>query len=225
MLRDYGTLPLGDVLRFAIGYAEDGYPILPQIAGAIRNVEALFRDEWTTSAAVYLPVPEPGTLHRNPQLAATYRRILDESNGDLDAALDCWYRGFVAEAFVALPGGRSGWTAPASATPACSRRTDLRDWSPAYEQPLAVDYHGLTVLKAGPWSQAPVFLQQLRLLEGFDLAAHGARERRVRAHDHRVREARVRRPRGVVRRSRLRRRADGPAALARVRGRAARARR
>jgi gamma-glutamyltranspeptidase/glutathione hydrolase len=36
-----------------------------------------------------------------------------------------------------------------------------------------VDYHDWTVLKAGPWSQAPVFLQQLRLLEGFDLAAMG----------------------------------------------------
>src|SRR6266446_6888995 len=85
MLRDYGSLPLADVLRFAIGYAEEGYPMLPQIAGAIRNVEALFRDDWTPSADVYLPVPEPGRLHRNPQLAATYRRILDESNGDLDA--------------------------------------------------------------------------------------------------------------------------------------------
>ena len=59
---------------------------------------------------------------------------------------------------------------------------DLRDWEPSYEQPLAVDYHGVTVLKAGPWSQAPVFLQQLRLLEGFDLAGHGARERGVRPH-------------------------------------------
>src|SRR5882757_9738379 len=36
MLRDFGTLRLRDVLRFAIGYAEDGYPMLPQIAGAIR---------------------------------------------------------------------------------------------------------------------------------------------------------------------------------------------
>ena len=52
------------MLRFAIGYAEDGYPVLPQIASAIRNVEPLFRDEWTTSADVYLPVLEPGTLHR-----------------------------------------------------------------------------------------------------------------------------------------------------------------
>ena len=170
MLRDYGSLPLADVLRFAIGYAEDGYPMLPQIAGAIRNVEALFRGDWTTSADVYLPVPEPGKLHRNPQLAATYRRILDESNGDIDAALDCWYRGFVADAVVRFQAEE--WLDSSGERHAgLLTAEDLRDWSPSYEQPLAVDYSGLTVLKAGPWSQAPVFLQQLRLLEGFDLEA------------------------------------------------------
>src|SRR5438093_5502661 len=60
MLRDHGTLSLRDVLRFAIGYAEHGYPVIPKIAGAIRDVEQLFRDAWTTSAEVYLPVPEGG---------------------------------------------------------------------------------------------------------------------------------------------------------------------
>ena len=53
----------------------------------------------------------------------------------------------------------------------------------------------------------------------------GTRERGVRPHDHRVREARVRGSRGVVRRPGVLRRADGPAALACLRGRAARARR
>ena len=60
-----------------------------------------------------------------------------------------------------------------SATPACSAQRIWREWRPRWEEPLSVDYEGLTVLKAGPWSQAPVFLQQLRLLEGFDLAAMG----------------------------------------------------
>jgi gamma-glutamyltranspeptidase / glutathione hydrolase len=172
LLRDHGTLPLRDVLRFAIGYAENGYPVLPRIASAIQNVERLFRDDWHTSADVYLPVPEPGTLHRNPALAATYRRILDESNGDLEAAHDCWYRGFVAEAMLRFQ--EQEWLDSSGERHAgLLAEDDLRDWRPAYEQPLAVDYHGLTVLKAGPWSQAPVFLQQLRLLEGFDLAALG----------------------------------------------------
>src|SRR5207302_10614621 len=135
-------------------------PRLSQVAGAIRNVEARFRNEWTTSAAVYLPVPEPGTLHRNPQLAATYRRILDESKGDLDAALDCWYRGFVADAFVRFQ--TEEWMdGSGERHSGLLSEGDLRDWRLTYERALEVDYHGLTVLKAGPWSQAPVFLQQL----------------------------------------------------------------
>ena len=172
MLRDYGTLPLADVLRFAIGYAEHGYPAIPQVGGAIRNVEQLFRDEWTTSAEIYLPIPEPGALHRNPTLAATYARVLTESKGEIDAALDCWYRGFVAEAFLRFQ-EREWMDSSGERHTGLLAEADLRDWQPSYEQPLAVDYAGLTVLKAGPWSQAPVFLQQLRLLEGFDLTGMG----------------------------------------------------
>jgi len=172
MLRDHGTLPLRDVLRFAIDYAENGYPMLPTIAAKIGDVEQLFRDEWTTSAEIYLPVPKPGTLQRNPRLAATYRRLLDESGGDIDAALDCWYRGFVADAFLRFQ--EEEWMdSSGTRHRGLLEADDLRDWRPSYEIPLSVDYHGLTVLKAGPWSQAPVFLQQLRLLEGFDLAAMG----------------------------------------------------
>jgi gamma-glutamyltranspeptidase / glutathione hydrolase len=172
MLRDYGTLPLADVLRFAIGYAEHGYPAIPQVAGAIRNVEQLFRDEWTTSADVYLPIPEPGALHRSPALAETYARVLAESKGEVDAALDCWYRGFVAEAFLRFQ-EREWMDSSGERHAGLLAEADLRDWRPSYEPPLAVDYAGLTVFKAGPWSQAPVFLQQLRLLEGFDLVGMG----------------------------------------------------
>src|SRR5438552_10171754 len=46
MLRDFGTLGLRDVLAFAIGYAENGYPVLERIAQAIRKVEPLFREDW-----------------------------------------------------------------------------------------------------------------------------------------------------------------------------------
>jgi len=172
LLRDHGTVGLGDVLRFAIDYAEHGYPAVAGIGSAVRNVEQLFRDDWTSSAEVYLPAPEPGTLHSNRQLAATYRRILDESHGDLDAALDCWYRGFVADAIVAFQ-QHEFLDSSGERHPGLLGGADLGAWTPTYERPLAVDYCGHTVYKAGPWSQAPVFLQQLRLLEGFDLAAMG----------------------------------------------------
>jgi gamma-glutamyltranspeptidase/glutathione hydrolase len=179
ILRDFGTLRLRDVLRFAIGYAEEGYPVLPSVASAIAAMESIFREDWTTSADVYLPVPVPGTLQRNPALATTYRRLVDEAEAatrdrddEITHALDAWYGGWVAEAFVRFQ--EQEWLdSSGERHRGLLGEADLRDWRPRYEQPLSVDYHGVTVLKAGPWSQAPVFLQQLRLLEGFDLEALG----------------------------------------------------
>jgi gamma-glutamyltranspeptidase / glutathione hydrolase len=184
LLREHGTLPLRDVLHFAIGYAGDGYPALSAIGDAIRKVEQLFRDDWTTSVEVYLPAPEPGTLHWNRALAETYRRILAEAEAastdrdtQLDAAQECWYRGFVAEEIVRFQ-GREWLDSSGKRHAGLLAEDDLRDWAPSWEEPLSVNYHGYEVFKAGPWSQAPVFLQQLRLLEEFDLAglAHAGSE-------------------------------------------------
>jgi len=184
MLREHGTLRLRDVLRFAIGYADEGYPALPQIAGKIREVEELFRADWTTSAELYLPAPAPGTLHRNRVLAATYRRVLDEAESaatgreaQIEAAHECWYRGFVAEEVVRFQ-EREWLDSSGERHAGLLAEDDLREWRPAWEQPLSVDYRGYEVFKAGPWAQSPVFLQQLRLLEGFDLVAlgHGSAE-------------------------------------------------
>ena len=54
MLREFGTWTLGDVLEFAIGFAENGFPVVPRISTTIAFVEQMFRDEWTTSADVFL---------------------------------------------------------------------------------------------------------------------------------------------------------------------------
>ena len=167
MLREHGTMRFADVVQYAIHYAENGYPVLPQIAGAIRNVEGLFRDDWASSAELYLPVPEPGTTHRNPQLAETYRRL-----AAADDPVEEWYRGFVAEEIVRFQ-EREWMDSSGQRHAGLLCEADLRDWQPAWEEPLSVDYHGYEVFKAGPWAQSPVFLQQLRLLGGYDLAGMG----------------------------------------------------
>jgi gamma-glutamyltranspeptidase/glutathione hydrolase len=179
LLGEHGTLPLRDVLHFAIGYAEDGYPAVAAIADAIGKVEQLFNGDWTTSVEVFLPAPEPGALHRQRALARTYRRILAEAeaastdrDAQLEAAHDCWYRGFVAEEFVRFQ-EREWLDSSGERHAGLLTENDLRNWAPTWEEPLSVNYHGHEVFKAGPWSQAPVFLQQLRLLEGFDLGAMG----------------------------------------------------
>src|SRR6201981_932063 len=100
LLRDYGTRPLAEILGPAIGYAENGYPAVHQIGMTVATVAELFRREWPSSAALYLPngaPPDPGRLFRNPTLAATYRRVLAEA-GDggreeqIERARQAWYR-------------------------------------------------------------------------------------------------------------------------------------
>jgi gamma-glutamyltranspeptidase / glutathione hydrolase len=167
LLRDFGTAQLADVMAPAIEYAELGFPLIPEIAASIAEVEQLFREEWTTSGELYLAdgVPRPWSLFRNPALAATYRKVVQETAGksnretQIDAARDAFYRGFVAEAIVQQRGLMTG--------------DDLASWEAGYEAPTTFDYEGLTICKTGPWGQGPVFLQQLALLAGFDLEAMG----------------------------------------------------
>ncbi|MFF8593621.1 gamma-glutamyltransferase family protein [Streptomyces sp. NPDC015220] len=172
LLRDHGTKSLAEVLDHAIGYAENGHPPVERVGATVESVRKLFETEWTSSAELYLPggrAPGPGRLLRNPALAATWRRLLAETAGAggrearIDAAREVWRSGFIAEALVrqaARPtmdtsGERHAGTLTAA---------DLAAWSAAYERPATYDWNGWTVCKAGPWSQGPVFLQQLALL-------------------------------------------------------------
>ena len=107
------------------------------------------------------------------------------------------------------PGTAAGW--PRRWSPGLLSADDLAGFSATVEAPVSFDFRGWTVFKTGPWGQGPVFLQQLALLEGFELGEFLGR--RARPHGDRVREARVRGPRGVVRR--LGAGAAGAAALAR----------
>ena len=167
LLRDHGTWRLSETIQFAIDYAEHGYPAVAQISSTIEAAESLLRD-WPASAELYLPPPRPGELFRNKDIAATYRRILQEVRGgdreaEIDRARDIWYRGFVAETIAQFSADHDGLLT----------YEDVARWSATFEAPIGYDYRGTTVLKAGPWSQAPVFLQQLALLDGFDLEGMG----------------------------------------------------
>jgi gamma-glutamyltranspeptidase / glutathione hydrolase len=174
LLRDYGTLSLREVLEPAIHYAANGYPVVARISQAIVAVGRLFREHWPSSAAVYLPAPQPGAIFKNERLAQTYERVLREAEAEtgrerqIENARAAWYRGFVAEVIdrfyrdeiMDCSGRRHRGLLTAQ---------DLAGWQATYEEPLARDYRGYTVLKCGPWSQGLVLLQQLALAEHLDL--------------------------------------------------------
>jgi len=183
LLRDYGTLPLAEVMRFPIHYAEHGFPMLPRIAETIAEAAPLFREEWPSSAELWLDggrVPRPGGMWRNATLAATWRRLVADAEAagpdretQIQAGRDAFLRGFVAEAIA-------DFVACAEVMDSSGRRNrgllsgdDMAAFSASYEPPVTSEHRGLTVCKAGPWSQGPVQLQALALLEGFDLEAMG----------------------------------------------------
>ncbi len=183
MLRDHGTMELADVLAYAIGYAEQGYPLVPRISAAIAAVEHLFRDEWHTSAAIYLAdgVPAPGSLFRNKALAATYRRLIREAAaaGDnrerrIEAARRFWYQGFVAEAIDRFAAENEVMDVSGRRHRGLLSGQDMAEWRANVEAPLSYDYRGYTLCKTDAWGQGPVALQQLALLKGFDLSGLAA---------------------------------------------------
>jgi gamma-glutamyltranspeptidase/glutathione hydrolase len=177
MLRDWGSWELADVLEYAIGYATEGVHLVGRVSATIETMRPMFETEWRSSAAVFLPhgkVPAPGTRFANPALAATYRRVLDEATGEsrearIDAGRRAWYQGFVAEAVDRFFRDNEVLDASGRRHRGLLAAQDFARWSASIEAPVRRDYCGHTVLKCGPWSQGPVFLQQLALLEGFDL--------------------------------------------------------
>jgi gamma-glutamyltranspeptidase / glutathione hydrolase len=181
MLREYGTMRLRDVMEYAIGYAESGYPLVPAISWGIASVADLFRSHWHSSAEVYLPgnaVPAPGSLFTNKALAATYQRVLAlaESAGQdreeqIEAARRAFYEGFVAETIAAYVASNEVMDVTGVPHRGLLSYPDLAGWHARLEVPVTYDYAGLTICKTRPWGQGPVFLQQLALLDGFDLAA------------------------------------------------------
>src|SRR5579859_1778199 len=152
LLRDHGTWRVADVLEYAIGYADGGYPLVPRASETIAMVEPLFRDHWPSSASIYLinGVPAPWSRFRNPDLAATMRRLVAEAAGSgsgrerqIEAALASYYSGFVAEAIdrhcraelMDSSGERHRGLLAGG---------DLAGFAASHEEPVTADFRGWT---------------------------------------------------------------------------------
>jgi gamma-glutamyltranspeptidase/glutathione hydrolase len=181
MLERWGSWRLRDVLEYALHYCVNGYPVVPAMARTIGAVADMFRADWPTSATMWLrddEVPQPRSMMRNPALARTYERVIAEAEqrsadreGQLRAARDVWYRGFVAEDLGRFCSTTSWRDASGDSHGGLLAAEDLSQWEPTFEEPAAYDYGRYTVFKTREWGQGPVFLQQLALLRGFDLDA------------------------------------------------------
>ena len=191
-LNQYGTLSFSEIVRGAIRLAE-GFPVNERWRKNVGREETekyrgpkTFRQEWPSSAAVLLHngrVPEVGEITRNPDLARTFRRLAQAEKkvlakgGDRDMGLravhDYFYKGPIARELVQFSRNFKVRDGEGGYHHSLLTDDDFAEYEARIQEPWSMSYRGYQVYKCGPWTQGPVFLQQLALLEGYNLANLG----------------------------------------------------
>lgn len=178
MLINYGTMSLEEVLAPSIQMAA-GYAIESQAANIMERQKEMIK-QWPYSAKVFLPhtgekreAPEGGEIFVQKDLLATLNKMVAAEKAALKkgksrkealmAAYDRFYKGDIAEEFVRGCQEQGGLIT----------MKDLANWKPLTEEPLMVNYKGVDVYKLKQWTQGPVMLQALNILENFDLKSMG----------------------------------------------------
>ena len=170
-LEKYGTMSFAEVAQPAMERA-DGFP-LPEIFSLfIKNNEAMLR-LWPVSTAFFMPngrVPIPGEILHLPNLAKTLRELAvaeKKAHGKrekkLEAVRDYFYRGPLAKRMAAFSEANGGLI----------RYDDLAKFHAEVDTPRTTNYRGYEIIKPGFWTQGPVMLETLNMLEGYDLKAMG----------------------------------------------------
>ncbi len=168
----YGTMKLSEVIQPAIELAQ-GCPLDDHLAAAIARSRPVW-EKWPDTVRVYMPggnLPKGGELFVQADLARTFESLaeVEQQNAAkgrtaaLEAVRDYFYRGPIAKRI-------SGFCESAGCL---LREGDFAAYHARVEKPLETTYRGIQVYKVGFWSQSPVFLQNLNLLEGFDLKSMG----------------------------------------------------
>ena len=154
----FGTLPMGSLLKPAIDYAREGFPVSEVIASGWASSVPVF-EKYPGFSEVFAPegrAPKKGEIFRNPALANTLEQIAREGR-------DSFYRGPIAETIVAYLREQGGY----------HRVEDFASHRSEWVEPVSVDYRGYRVWELPPNTQGIAALQMLNILEGYDLRAMG----------------------------------------------------
>jgi len=172
LLDRWGTMRFEQVLQPAIEMAENGFPLGESSAGDIAENKKILK--YPTTVKIYLPngkPPQPGEIFRNPDLAATLRKLVEaerenKSKGRheaLKAARDRFYKGDIARELATFSEANHG----------LFRYDDFAGYTAEVETPVSISYRGYQIYKNPSATKGPAELIALNLLEGFDLKALG----------------------------------------------------
>jgi len=180
----FGTMSLSQVLQPAIELAENGFPVYGGLHDSITTNMHKFSTLYPTTGEIYCPngyVPEAGQILRNPDWANALKlmcRAEAEARrkgriAGIEAARDVFYRGEIAERIINFINTNPVEDTSGTTHAGLLSYEDMAEWHATVEQPVTFNYRGLDVHKCSSWTQGPVFLQQLAILEGFDLKLLG----------------------------------------------------
>ena len=183
-LARFGTMSFAQVLQPAIELAENGFPMYQDLHESLSNSVPKFTDLYPSSGEVYCPdgrAPDTGKVFRNPDFAGSLKAMCRAEEqarhkgriAGIEAARDVFYKGEIAERIIDFISSNPVEDASGTAHRGLLSCEDMAEWHAAVEEPVTLNYRGLDVFKCPPWTQGPVFLQQLAILEGFDLKRLG----------------------------------------------------
>ena len=155
--KEHGRLPVSELLKPAIYYASEGYPLSYRTARVLAGSSPLrseFPNTFHTLSGGKEPIP--GQLIRQPDLALSLSLIAD--NGS-----DIFYDGRLAENIAEYCKKNGGYIS----------RKDLAAHATQVTEPIKITYRGYNVYGQPPVSQGHILLQELNLLEGFSLTEMG----------------------------------------------------
>ncbi len=157
--RKFGSLPWTRLVEPAIRLAAEGFPVSRNLTGSIRADSARLM-KFPASAALFLEnghPPATGTRWRNPDLAATLRRIADRGPSG-------FYGGETAALMVQeMQRGHGLITAE-----------DLLHYTAVWRPPVETMYRGYRLITMPPPSSGGITLASItHILEDFDLRAMG----------------------------------------------------
>lgn len=155
----FGKLPLKEVLKQAITYAEEGYPVSPTLSRYWRKAFLQFSDElegdefkpWFDTFAPNGYAPSVGEVWKSQGHADTLRSIA-ETEGE------SFYRGEIAEKIAAFARETGGFIT----------EEDLAAYKAEWVDPISINYRGYDVWEIPPNGQGIVALQALNILKGFE---------------------------------------------------------
>ncbi len=171
-LEQYGTMSFAQIIQPAIELAQ-GFPLDSTLERDFARARPVF-EKWSSTQKVYMRggrLAKGGEIFIQADLARTFQFMVEAERQNasrgrsaaLVAVREYFYRGPIARRI-------SDFCKQAGCL---LREGDFAAYHAKVEQPLTTSYRGIDVYKVGFWSQGPVFLENLNLLEGFNLKSMG----------------------------------------------------